>query len=493
MYLLGYDIGSSSVKVALVDASTGKTIGTSHYPDTEMSIASPQPEWAEQNPDDWWEALCAATRRLMAKTQVPPEQIASIGIAYQMHGLVVLDAEGQVLRPAIIWCDSRAVTIGNQAFAALGQSYCLENYLNAPGNFTASKLRWVQENEPEIFAKIHKIMLPGDYIAYRMSGKMYTTLSGLSEGILWDFKSNTVATKLLEHYQIPERLLADLVPVFGTQGHLTAAAAAQLGLVAGVPIGYRAGDQPNNALALNVMRPGEVAATGGTSGVVYAVSERPVFDPLQRVNSFAHVNYSPENPLTGVLLCINGAGSLYRWVRENMASAGQISYPEMEVLAASVAIGSEGLSILPFGNGAERMLGNLATGAQMHGLQFNRHASRHIYRAALEGIAFAFVYGMEAMREMGISIRTVRVGNDNLFQSAIFSNTIATLMEVDIEVFETNGAVGAAKASGLAAGIFKTPEAAVGQHSKELTKYAPSELDLKAYSQAYARWKSLLK
>ncbi len=475
-----------------MDASTGKTTGTSHYPDTEMSIASPQPEWAEQNPDDWWEALCAAMRRLMAKTQVPPEQIASIGIAYQMHGLVVLDAEGQVLRPAIIWCDSRAVTIGNQAFAAIGQSYCLENYLNAPGNFTASKLRWVQENEPEIFAKIHKIMLPGDYIAYRMSGKMATTVSGLSEGILWDFKSNTVATKLLEHYQIPERLLADLVPVFGTQGHLTAVAAAQLGLVAGVPIGYRAGDQPNNALALNVMRPGEVAATGGTSGVVYAVSERPVFDPQQRVNGFAHVNYSPENPLTGVLLCINGAGSLYRWVRENMAGAGQISYPEMEVLAASVAIGSEGLSILPFGNGAERMLGNLTTGAQMHGLQFNRHTSRHIYRAALEGIAFAFVYGMEAMREMGIPIRTVRVGNDNLFQSAIFSNTIASLMAVEIEVFETNGAVGAAKASGLAAGIFKTPEEAVGQHSTVLTKYAPSAIDIAPYSRAYNCWKSLL-
>ncbi|MFN0174542.1 MAG: xylulokinase [Saprospiraceae bacterium] len=494
MYLLGYDIGSSSVKIALVNAADGSVVGTAQHPETEMPISSPQPDWAEQNPEDWWDAACAATRKLMAKTLVPADQIAAIGIAYQMHGLVIVDKEGQVLRPAIIWCDSRAVDIGNQAFAALGESYCLGNYLNSPGNFTASKLCWVHENEPEIFALIDKIMLPGDYIAYRMTGEIYTTVTGLSEGVFWDFKSNALAEQILEHYQIPAKLIPDIVPAFGKQGKLSPKAASAFGLAVGTPIGYRAGDQPNNALSLNVLRPGEVAATGGTSGVVYAVSELPVYDPQQRVNSFAHVNYSLENPLTGVLLCINGAGSLYRWVRENFSlglttlSRLTNTYPEMEQLAASVPIGSEGLSILPFGNGAERMLGNQNPGAKVLGLQFNRHEQRHIYRAALEGIAFAFVYGMEAMRDMGIPIHTMRVGNDNLFQSAIFSETIATLMGVEIEVLDTTGAVGAAKAAGVSVGLFESPEAALNQQISLVAVYRPILHNHSELSKAYSRW-----
>lgn len=491
MYLLGYDIGSSSVKVALVNANNGSVLGTAQHPETEMPIAAPHPDWAEQNPEDWWKAACAATQILLANTQVRPNQIAAIGIAYQMHGLVVVDTMGKVLRPAIIWCDSRAVSIGNQAFTALGEDFCLKNYLNAPGNFTASKLRWVQENEPAIFDQIDKIMLPGDYIAYRMSDEIYTTVTGLSEGVLWDFEANEPAKRLLDYYEIPTRMLADISPVFGLQGKLTPKAAAELGLIAGIPIGYRAGDQPNNALALNVLRPGEVAATGGTSGVVYAVSERPVFDPQQRVNSFAHVNYTPETPLTGVLLCINGAGSLYRWVREQIGNS-QHNYPAMEALAATVPIGSEGLSILPFGNGAERMLGNQNPGAQIFGLQFNRHEQPHLYRAALEGIAFAFVYGMQAMQEMGIPIHTMRVGNDNLFQSAVFSNTISTLMHVNIEMLETTGAIGAAKAAGVSIGIFNNVEEAMSQGIMPVERYRPESSNLKPLEAAYLRWRGFL-
>ena len=467
-------------------------MGSAQHPDIEMTIASPYPDWAEQNPEDWWEAVCTATHKLLARTQVSPNKIAAIGIAYQMHGLVALDKSGQPLRPAIIWCDSRAVNIGNQAFETLGQDFCLEHYLNAPGNFTASKLRWVQENEPELFAKIDKIILPGDYIAYRMTGEIYSTITGLSEGILWDFKTHTLAHRLLEHYQIPENMLPEQIPVFAKQGTLNAESASALGLIAGIPIGYRAGDQPNNALALNVLRPGEVAATGGTSGVVYAISEYPIFDSKQRVNSFAHVNYTPEKPLTGVLLCINGAGSLYRWVRETLVqtntSGRKMGYPEMEQLATNIPIGSEGLSILPFGNGAERMLGNLNPGAQILGLHFNRHNQRHFFRAALEGIAFAFVQGMEAMRELGIPIHTLRVGNDNLFQSAIFSNTIAALMGVEIEVLNTNGAVGAAKAAGISVGIFDSPEQAMSQNLNPVARYGPAHNKNAVYVEVYARW-----
>lgn len=489
MHLLGYDIGSSSIKVALVDAATGKTVGTTQYPEREMDILAARPDWAEQHPADWWEAACAATRKLLEKTRVAPSDIAAIGISYQMHGLVIVDKNGEVLRPSIIWCDSRAVNIGNQAFNALGENYCLEHYLNSPGNFTASKLRWVRENEPEIFSQIHKFMLPGDYLAFRMTGEICSTVTGFSESVLWDFKKNTVAKRLLEHYEIPERMLPDIAPVFSKQGKLTAQAAASLGLAAGIPVGYRAGDQPNNALSLNVLRPGEIAATGGTSGVVYAVSGAPVHDPQQRVNGFAHVNYTPENPLTGILLCINGAGSQYRWMRQHIGDPG-LSYQEMEQLAASAGVGADGLSILPFGNGAERMLGNRSVGSRISGLNFNRHEKRHLYRAALEGIAFSFVYGMEALHDMGISVKILRAGNDNLFQSAIFSNTIATLVGAEIELIATTGAVGAAKAAGVSVGIYKSVEEAMAS-VEPVGKYEPGG-EREALEEAYRRWKKEL-
>ncbi|MEY3194799.1 MAG: hypothetical protein RIQ78_896 [Bacteroidota bacterium] len=489
MYLLGYDIGSSSVKVALVDAKTGKTIGMAQYPEQEMLISAPQTDWAEQAPADWWASVCTATAALLAQTRVSPSDIACIGIAYQMHGLVLLSESGEVLRPAIIWCDSRAVSIGEQAFVALGADYCLRHLLNGPGNFTASKLRWVRENEPDIFARIDKIMLPGDYIAYQMTGDVYTTITGLSEGVLWDFSNHTVAESLLKLYEIPERMIPEQVPVFGIQGHLTAAAALALGLAPGTPVGYRAGDQPNNALSLNVLRPGEIAATGGTSGVVYAVTSKPLYDPMLRVNSFAHVNYSPENPLTGVLLCLNGAGIAYRWARQLLGDT-HLTYPELEAMAATVNIGSEGLTVLPFGNGAERMLGNQNPGATFSGIQFNRHETRHYYRAILEGVAFSFVKGTEILRALGVPVALLRVGNDNLFQSAIFSNTVATLLDVTIEVISTTGAVGAARASGVAIGVYDSIEDAM-RETEIIAQYTPQP-SKDAYRAAFKRWEGVL-
>jgi xylulokinase len=485
MLLLGYDIGSSSVKTALVDAATGKNIGTAQHPEREMEIVALQPDWAEQNPADWWEAACMATKKLLNKTRVAPRDIAAIGLSYQMHGLVVVDKNRDVLRPAIIWCDSRAVGIGNEAFKSLGENFCLEHYLNSPGNFTASKLRWVRENEPHIFGKIDKMMLPGDYIAFRMTGEICTTATGLSEGVFWNFKENDISKRLLEHYEIPEKMLPDLTPVFSKQGKLTAEAAAALGLAPGIPVGYRAGDQPNNALSLNVLRPGEVAATGGTSGVVYAVAGQPMFDAEQRVNSFAHVNYTPENPLTGILLCINGAGSQYRWMRQ--VAGNELTYSEMEQMATAVPVGADGVCILPFGNGAERMLGNRLVGSRIAGLNFNRHEKRHLFRAALEGIAFSFVFGIEAMRDMGISSKIIRAGNDNLFQSAIFSNTIATLVGAEIELIATTGAVGAAKAAGVSVGIYKSAEEAMAK-VEVAEKYEPGG-EKAALEEAFGSWK----
>lgn len=489
MYLLGYDIGSSSVKAALVNADTGAITGIAQHPDREMDISAPFPDWAEQHPDTWWEAACTATRKLLAATGVAPSDIAAIGISYQMHGLVVVDRDGRPLRPSIIWCDSRAVETGKRFYEKIGREHCLEHYLNSPGNFTASKLRWVCENEPDVFSRTYKFMLPGDYVAFRMTGDIRTTPSGLSEGILWDFKNQQPAADMMAAMEIPGEMCPDVSPAFSDQGQLSAAAAAELGLRPGITVGYRAGDQPNNALTMNVLRPGEIAATGGTSGVVYAVAGGPVYDPGQRVNSFAHVNYTPENPLTGVLLCINGAGSQYRWMRQHIGDPG-LAYHDMEQLAVSAGIGADGVCILPFGNGAERMLDNRVIGSHIAGLNFNRHEKRHLYRAALEGIAFSFVYGVDVFRQMGIPVGIVRAGNDNLFRSAIFSETVSTLLDAEIQLVASTGAAGAAKASGVAVGLYASAEEALSG-TTVAERYLPGKAKSE-YQAAFEKWKTEL-
>lgn len=488
MLLLGLDIGSSSIKAALVDARTGATLGVAHAPDTEMSMAAPQPGWAEQDPDIWWANCCTAVQLLLRNTSANTANIAAIGISYQMHGLVLLDAVGQVVRPAIIWCDSRAVAVGDAAFQALGAAYCFERLLNAPGNFTASKLRWVQENEPEQYARTRYFLLPGDYIAYRLTGAVATTVSGLSEGALWDFAQNTLASGVLEQYGLDRSLVPPVVPTFGEQGRLTGTAAAALGLLPGTPVTYRAGDQPNNALALNALRPGDIAANAGTSGVVYGVLDRLAADPLQRVNSFAHVNHRPDAPRIGMLLCVNGCGSQYRWLRAQTAPG--CAYADLERLAASAPIGADGLCVLPFGNGAERMLGNRDLGARIAHLHVNRHDRAHLCRATLEGIAFAFVHGIQILRELGLSLSVIRAGHDNLFQSAVFCETLATLAAVEIEILATTGATGAAKAAGVAVGAYASPEEAV-QTRKSVMQYAPNP-KAGPYREAYEKWNRLL-
>ncbi|MBO5499476.1 MAG: carbohydrate kinase [Bacteroidales bacterium] len=488
MYLLGYDIGSSSVKASLVDAQSGKCVASAFYPKTEAAIIAVKPGWAEQEPSSWWENLKLATADILGASGADPKDIKAIGISYQMHGLVCVDKDMNVLRPSIIWCDSRAVPYGQKAFDALGQERCLSHLLNSPGNFTASKLAWVKENEPELYAKIHKIMLPGDYIALKLTGEVCTTVSGLSEGILWDFAEDAPAQMLLDHYGIDRALLPDMKPTFSEQGRVTAAAARELGLAEGIPVTYRAGDQPNNALSLNVFNPGEIASTAGTSGVVYGVLGDVNYDPQSRVNTFAHVNHTSEQTRLGVLLCINGTGILNSWMKRNIAPEG-LSYPEMNELAAQAPIGSEGVSIMPFGNGAERMLGNKETGCSVHGVNFNVHGRQHLVRAAQEGIVFSFKYGIEIMEQMGMNVSRIHAGHANMFLSPIFRDTLAGVTGAVIELYDTDGSVGAAKGAGIGAGVYKDNTEAFST----LERLAVVEpVDTEAYKEAYEVWKSRL-
>ena len=488
MYYIGFDIGSSSVKVALVDALSGNKIIALHEPHQEMAITALQSDWAEQDPNSWWEYVCRATKRVIREANVSAKEISGIGISYQMHGLVVVDKAGVPLRDSIIWCDSRAVDIGNKAFEDLGEEKCASNLLNSPGNFTASKLKWVKDNESELYEKIYKYMLPGDYIAYKLTGEMNTTKNGLSEGILWDYKEDKVADWLLDYYGINPSLTPTIVQNFANQGEVDEKGSQESGIPIGTPVIYRAGDQPNNALSLNILKPGDVAATGGTSGVIYAVTDILKSKESSRINNFAHVNYTPKSTNVGKLLCINGAGIMYRWLRNNL---GEESYEAMNKKASKVAVGSEGVVVIPFGNGAERMLNSKNIGTHFINLNLNQHSSSHLCRSALEGIAFSFVYGMEILKDDNAKINVIRAGNDNLFRSEIFSNTVATLIGHEIEIYNTTGSVGAARACGLTDGDFEKFGNNITKNDHVMT-FMPLK-NKEPYEMAYQHWKMELK
>lgn len=490
MQLLGFDVGSSSIKASLVDVASGKEIASATSPEDELAMDAPRPGWAEQNPQTWWKHIVKVAKKVLRAEAADPDAIQSIGIAYQMHGLVLVDEQQEVLRPAIIWCDGRAVEIGDKAFADLGKEYSLSHYLNSPGNFTASKLRWVKENEPETFAKIHKAMLPGDYVAMKLTGDIRTSVSGLSEGIFWDYSSRGIATKLLDYYDLSPELLPGYDPNFSVSGELTNQAADELGLRAGTPVGYRSGDQPNNALSLNVLHPGEAAATAGTSGVIYGVTDQPLYDEQSRVNTFVHVNHNEGQSRYGVLLCINGTGILNSWLK-NELFGGAYSYDKMNELASAVEVGSEDAVVLPFGNGPERVLEQQKVGSQIRNVDFNRHSQAHIIRAAQEGIAFSMNYGLQVMHQMGLDIDTIRVGRGNMFLSNVFREAFTNTTGLSVELYDSSGALGAAIGAGIGVDAFDDRDEAFRGLTKTETLHPDPELQ-EAYGHAYEQWHEVL-
>jgi len=482
MYNLGLDIGTSFIKAALTECSSGNKVNLVSEPSSEQEIIVCKDGWAEQNPEIWWKNTCLAIKNLISLNNINPSLISGIGISYQMHGLVLLDSKGNSLRNSIIWCDDRAVDIGKQAFTELGQIKCINQLLNSPANFTASKLKWVKNNENELYNKIYKFMLPGDYIAYRLSGEMTTTKTGLSEAMLWDYKNNSVADFLLKHYEIDSSLIPEIVPTFGFQCKLNKKGSSECGLLEDIPIYYRAGDQPNNALSLNVLKPGEIATTAGTSGVVFAVTDNVKTNESERINNFLHVNINNSISL-GKLLCINGAGIQYAKLKNELNID---SYVEMNKLSSVVEVGSEQLTYLPFGNGSERMLNNINVGSNMLNFDINVHKKEHIIRATLEGIAFAFVYGMQILINDGVKPKVIRAGNDNLFKSKVFGDTISTLINTDIEIYETTGAIGAARAVDLRNGDFNK----FGNNiiDNDFLKTFSPQSNLNDYKNAYNLW-----
>ncbi len=486
MLILGIDIGTSSVKVSVLDAATQLMITSAQFPEQEAEIIAPQPGWAEQAPETWWAFTQQAITACNQSGKYNPQEIAAIGIAYQMHGLVLVDKNQHILRNSIIWCDSRAVATGNAAFEAIGEEKSLSHLLNSPGNFTASKLAWVKENEPEIYAQIDKVMLPGDFIAMKLTGEITTSVSALSEGIFYDFIEQNISEDIIRYFGFDRNLFPQIKPVFSVHGEVKADVAQNLGLKNSIPVSYKAGDQPNNALSLNVLKPGEVAATAGTSGVIYGVSDQLVYDQQSRVNTFAHVNYTENANRTGVLLCINGTGSMNRWAKNLFGKNS--TYQQMNDEAEKIAPGSEGLLVLPFGNGAERMLNNRQIGAQIVGIDVNRHTPAHLFRAVQEGIACAFRYGLDIMRENGMNPTVIRAGKANMFMSAVFTDTFVNVTGVPVELYQNDGSAGAALGAGIGAGIFTSPEEAF-KNMQPVQKIEPKNNHFEA---VYQQWKTLL-
>ncbi len=486
MLLLGIDLGTSSIKVSVVDANSKKVVAAAQYPETESPISSPKTGWAEQDPEMWWTNTKKAINKIGQEGKVNLKDIVSIGISYQMHGLVMVDSDLQVLRPSIIWCDSRAVDTGNQAFAQIGEERALSRLLNSPGNFTASKLAWVKQNEPDVYAKCYKIMLPGDFIGMKLSGEISTSNSGLSEGVFWDFCDNTLSKDIMQVYGFERDLIPAIKPVFSDHGRVSVKIMGELGLPSGIPVAYKAGDQPNNALSLNVLNPGEIAATAGTSGVVYAVTDKVSYDPLSRINSFAHVNHEiNDQTRIGILLCINGTGILNSWVKKNIAKGAD--YPEMNKMASKIAVGSDGLSVLPFGNGAERMLQNKQVGAHFMHLDLNKHTNAHILRAAQEGIAFSLKYGFDMMQTNGVVPKVIRAGKANMFLSDVFAESLVNVTNTPVELYDTDGAKGAALGGGFGAKIYNSVEEAMSGLNL-LKTIEPASVSMSEYQDAYQKW-----
>ena len=491
LHFLGLDIGSSSIKLTVLNGETGKQVHTLQVPATEFTISSPKPGWAEQEPEWWWQAVCQGIQQLLHINPALKTSIKAIGIAYQMHGLVAVDHDQQPVRPAIIWCDSRAVNTGDQAALALGVPWCLANLLNTPGNFTASKLKWVADNEPDVFARIAKVMLPGDYIAMKLAGEINTTASGLSEGTLWNFQQNRIATELLDHFHIDTGLIPDLVPGRGVAGELSTQAARQTGLCAGTKIAYRSGDQPNNAFSLNVLEAGEVAATAGTSGVIYAVTNQLTADPGQRINSFLHGDFSPDDPSIriGLLACINGAGRANSWLRNLFCTlAPDLSYDQLNIIARQAPPGCDKLDIYPFGNGAERIFNNALIGGHIHGLDFNHHKLSHIARGVQEGIAFAMTSALNLLKEVGAECDVMRVGAANMFLSELFTEALVNTSGVSVQIFNTDGAEGAARGAAWGSSYYKN-RAETFQNLQVLKTIEPDKNLSEIYTQKFSSWK----
>lgn len=468
MAFLGIDVGTSSVKVSIV-GEDGVILASATAPaSSERAINSPNPNWAEQNPEDWWEDAQQAILNLPLEARL---QVEAIGIAYQMHGLVLVDSQFQPVRPSIIWCDGRNIQESQILAESLGLDALENRLLNKPGTLTLAKLAWVAEHEPETLAKAHTFGLPGDFIAYKLTGEWSTTKSGYSEMVGWDFGASIPFEEGFRKagWKLP---LPEARPNLEEGAPIQKVIAEKLGLPPSARVTYRAGDQPNNAFGLGVLQQGETAISAGTSGVLYGIGDSSP-GLHEGINRFLHVNSQ-----IGVLMCLNGVGSALAFARRTWFQ--NQSYEALSELA-SQANPENCPYFFPFGNGAERILSERAFSGFTE-LDFNRHNLPELARSVFEGIAFAYRLGSEKMEKAGCLSKVVNGTESGLLKSSFFAQLLANELQVELILSEGDGSTAAAR--GAALGIKKIlPKPA------PLKRYLPTS---PANHERFSHWHKIL-
>jgi xylulokinase len=491
--LIGIDIGTSGTKALAIDES-GRVLASATE---EYALYTPRPLWSEQNPEDWWQATVRALQRLLAASGIKAGDVAGIGLTGQMHGLVLMDGQGQVLRPAILWNDQRT---GPQCEEITRRAGGLERVVELTGNavlpgFTAGKLLWVKEHEPEVYARAAHFLLPKDYIRYRLTGGYFTEVSDASGTSLFDVAHRTWSAEMAELVGVPRAWLAECTESDVASTHISEAAAQATGLCAGTPVAGGGGDQAAGAVGSGIVQPGVISVTSGTSGVVFAYQQRYEAEPQGRVHVFCHAVPGAWHAM-GVML---SAGGAFRWWRDTLgqmekavaASTGEDPYEILTREAAQAPAGCEGLLFLPYLTGERTPYPDPNARGAFVGLTL-RHDKSYMVRSVLEGVSFGLRDSLELIRGLGVPIEQVRASGGGA-RSPLWRQIQADVFNTELVLTDvTEGAAyGAALLGGVAAGVYPSvPEAcAAAVHVTSGTSPQPEAAA--TYEQLYPVYRSL--
>ena len=482
-YLLGIDASTTATKALLIDAQ-GDVVAVAA---TEYPFETPHPLWSEQDPALWWHAAVQSIRRLLSESGVAAADIAAVGLTGQMHGLVLLDENGTVLRPAILWNDQRTGEQCDEIRTILGKDRLVQLTGNdALTGFTAPKILWVREHEPEIFARAKCFLLPKDYLRYRLTGDIATDRAGAAGTLLLDLASRDWSKAMLDGLGLPADFVAPTHEGPQTTGHISAAAAEATGLRIGTPVVAGGCDKAAGAVGVGAVREGIVSLALGTSGVVFATTNAPYFEPQGRLHAFCHAVPNRWH-LMGVML--SAAGSL-RWYRDTLAPG--MGYDELLAPAAEIMPGSEGLLFLPYLTGERTPHPDPLARGGFVGLTV-RHTKAHLTRAVLEGVAFGLRDSFELMKGIGLSaIDQVRVSGGGA-RSALWRQILADVLDTELVTVNTSegAAYGAALLAGVGAGIWPDVDAACDASIRVTGSTSPKTAAVDRYEAAYIAYRDL--
>jgi xylulokinase len=489
MHLLGVDVGTGGTRALVLDPN-GSILASAT--EEHQPFASPRIGWAEQDPEDWWRACGIAVRNALAEAKVRPDQVACIGFSGQMHGAVMLDAADVVVRPALIWCDVRTEKQCHDLTRKIGAENLIRLTCNpALPNFTLTKFLWVRENEPENWKRVRSVMLPKDYVRFRLTGERATDMADASGTLLLDVAHRRWSDEVLQAAQVEKSLLPRLFESSEICGKVSAAGAAATGLPPGTPVVAGAGDQAAGAVGMGIAAPGAVSATIGTSGVVFAATDRPALDPQGRLHTFCHAVPGRWH----VMGVTQAAGLSLRWFRDCFGTAGPTIEPDpyerLTAEAADVPPGSEGLLWAPYLMGERTPHLDPNARAALIGLTAS-HRRGHVVRAILEGVAFSLRDSFTLLAEMQVPVRNIRLGGGGA-RSPLWRQIQADVYGREVEILEAEegAAYGAAILAGVGAGVWSTADTACSEVVKVAHRVPPQPGVVAQMNTGYAAYRRM--